>query len=128
MSAVAAEVRSSGTVPTSVVTSRQQTLERLESEITELWGHINAASCRFLELVAEFDRLKGHEAHGLVSCAQWLNWQCGIGDVAAREKVRVAREGARRTRARVAAEDRRGVSRGADLVFEGDRGGRRGGR
>jgi hypothetical protein len=26
-----------------------------------------------------------------VSTAQWLNWQCGIGKVAAREKVRVAR-------------------------------------
>ncbi|MCY3817709.1 MAG: DUF222 domain-containing protein, partial [Gammaproteobacteria bacterium] len=29
--------------------------------------------------------------HGMASCAQWLNWQCGIGAVAAREKVRTAR-------------------------------------
>ena len=42
-------------------------------------------------LVAEFDREKAYERHGLVNTAQWLNWQCGIGPVAAREKVRVAR-------------------------------------
>ena len=35
--------------------------------------------------------MKVHERHGLVNTAQWLNWQCGIGPVAAREKVRVAR-------------------------------------
>ena len=27
----------------------------------------------------------------MASCAQWLSWQCGIGEVAAREKVRTAR-------------------------------------
>jgi Domain of unknown function (DUF222)/HNH endonuclease len=68
-----------------------QAVERLEAEITELWGHINAATYRFLNLLAEFDRRKGWELHGLANCAQWLNWQCGIGDVAAREKVRAAR-------------------------------------
>ncbi len=71
--------------------SRQRSLDRLEAEITELWGHLNAATARFLALVAEFDRSKAYERHGLVGTAQWLNWQCGIGPVAAREKVRVAR-------------------------------------
>jgi hypothetical protein len=66
-------------------------LDRLESQITELWGHLNAATYRFLLLVAEFDRSEAYARHGLVSTAQWLNWQCGIGKVAAREKVRVAR-------------------------------------
>ncbi|MDH3421061.1 MAG: HNH endonuclease, partial [Gammaproteobacteria bacterium] len=66
-------------------------LESLEAEITELWGHINAAECRFLELVAEFDRREGYVWHGLASTAQWLNWQCGIGAVAARERVRTGR-------------------------------------
>ncbi|HEX6997678.1 MAG TPA: DUF222 domain-containing protein [Gammaproteobacteria bacterium] len=66
-------------------------LECLGAEITELWGHINAATHRFLELVAEFDRREGWAYEGCASCAQWLNWQCGIGAVAAREKVRVAR-------------------------------------
>ncbi len=65
--------------------------EELEEQITELWGHLNAATYRFLALVAEFDRGKAYERHGLANTAQWLNWQCGIGPVAAREKVRVAR-------------------------------------
>ena len=73
------------------VAPEQQALERLEAEITEIWGHINAATYRFLALVGEFDRRQGWALHGLASCAQWLNWQCGIGEVAAREKVRVAR-------------------------------------
>ena len=66
-------------------------MERLEAEITELWGHINAATYRFLALVAAYDRQQGWALHGLAGCAQWLSWQCGIGAVAAREKVRVAR-------------------------------------
>ena len=56
-----------------------------------MWGHINAATAHFLTLVAEFDRREGWAQHGMASCAQWLNWQCGIGAVAAREKVRTAR-------------------------------------
>ena len=66
-------------------------LDGLEAQITELWGHLNAATYRFLLLVAEFDRSEAYARHGLVSTAQWLNWQCGVGKVAAREKVRVAR-------------------------------------
>jgi hypothetical protein len=65
--------------------------DRLEAEITELWAQLNAATFRFLELVAEFDRDEGWLGHGVANCAQWLNLKCGIGPVAAREKVRVAR-------------------------------------
>jgi hypothetical protein len=71
--------------------SRERVLEKLEAEITELWGYVNAATYRFLSLVAKFDREKAFGRHGLASTAQWLNWQCGIGPEAAREKVRVAR-------------------------------------
>src|SRR5882672_783359 len=71
--------------------ARHRALDSLEAQITELWGHLSAATARFLALVAEFDRTKAYERHGLVGTAQWLNWQCGIGPVAAREKVRVAR-------------------------------------
>jgi hypothetical protein len=35
-------------------------LEQLEAEITELAGHLAAAECRWLLLVAEFDRREGH--------------------------------------------------------------------
>jgi len=72
-------------------TTNHTALDRLEAQITELWGHLNAATYRFLLLIAEFDRSEAYARHGLVSTAQWLNWQCGIGKVAAREKVRVAR-------------------------------------
>ncbi|MCP4765197.1 MAG: DUF222 domain-containing protein, partial [Gammaproteobacteria bacterium] len=53
-------------------------------------AHINAASYRLLQLVAELDDEEPWGAWGLTSCAHWLNWRCGIGMNAAREKVRVA--------------------------------------
>jgi Domain of unknown function (DUF222)/HNH endonuclease len=70
---------------------RRETLDRLEAQITELWGHLTAATYCFLALVAEFDRNTAYIRHMLPSTAHWLNWQCGIGMIAAREKVRVAR-------------------------------------
>ena len=63
----------------------------LVEEITTLAGHLNAANARFLALVAELDRRKGWAEWGVKSMAHWLNWKCGIGLGAAREKVRVAR-------------------------------------
>ena len=68
-----------------------QALDALEAQITQLWGHINAATAQFLALLTEFDRKEGWAQHGVASCAHWLSWQCGIGPVAAREKVRTAR-------------------------------------
>jgi hypothetical protein len=67
------------------------TLAALERELTTLAGHLNAANYRFLTLLAEFDRRGGHVGWGLHSCAHWLSWKCGIGLIAARDKVRVAR-------------------------------------
>jgi len=62
----------------------------LIAQITTLAGHLNAANARFLALIAELDRRRGWAEWGLKSCAHWLNWKCGIGLGAAREKVRVA--------------------------------------
>jgi hypothetical protein len=62
----------------------------LEREITDLCAQINAASYRLLQLIAELDDQEPWGAWGLNSCAHWLNWRCGIGMNAAREKVRVA--------------------------------------
>ncbi|MXZ28997.1 MAG: DUF222 domain-containing protein [Gammaproteobacteria bacterium] len=70
---------------------KEKALGALETQIMELWGNINAATAHFLTLVAEFDRREGWAPHGMASCAQWLSWQCGIGRVAATEKVRTAR-------------------------------------
>jgi uncharacterized protein DUF222/HNH endonuclease len=66
-------------------------LERLESEIAELAAHIHAATCRWLLMVAEFDRRCGWGTWGCRSCAQWLSWRCGLAPSAAREHLRVAR-------------------------------------
>ncbi len=63
----------------------------LGDQITELAGHINAATYRFLMLIAEFDRRGGWSDGATQSCAHWLNWKCGISFCAAREKVRTAR-------------------------------------
>lgn len=65
-------------------------LELLEREITELAGHIQAATCRWLVLVAEFDRREGWAEWGCRSCAQWLSHYCFVSPATAREQVRVA--------------------------------------
>jgi hypothetical protein len=66
-------------------------LELLEREITQLASHISAATCRWLGLIAEFDRRDGWAQWGCRSCAHWISWQCSVAPVAAREHVRVAR-------------------------------------
>src|SRR6202789_933767 len=69
---------------------RLATLAALEAQITELAGQLNAAENRWLLLIAEVDRLEGVSAGRLRSCAQWLDFKCGLNLGAAREKVRVA--------------------------------------
>jgi hypothetical protein len=64
--------------------------DALEREITDLCAQINAAGYRLLQLIAELDDEAPWGAWGLSSCAHWLNWRCGIGLNAAREKVRAA--------------------------------------
>src|SRR5919206_3388934 len=66
-------------------------LERLEQEIGQLAAHIHAATCRWLLLVAEFDRREGWAEWGCRSCAHWLGHQCRLAPSAAREHIRVAR-------------------------------------
>ena len=70
--------------------SPEQNRERLARQITEFSAHTHAATYRLLCLIREFDDASGWEGFGMLSCAHWLNWQCGISLGAAREKVRVA--------------------------------------
>ena len=70
---------------------QDMSLDQLENEITELAGHINAATCRWLLLVGELDRREGWLEWGCKSCAHWLSLRCGIGLTAARQQVKVAR-------------------------------------
>lgn len=66
-------------------------LDALESELTTLAGHLNAANFRFLMLLGEFQRREGYAGWGILSCAHWLSWRCGLSLVAARDRCRVAR-------------------------------------
>jgi hypothetical protein len=66
-------------------------LERLEAQICELAGHLAAATCRFLVLLADFDARRGWASWEMGSCAQWLSWKCQMSSGTAREHVRVAR-------------------------------------
>ena len=70
---------------------RYRRCDELGDTISELHAHITAATSRFLTLLAEFDENRYYETAGFPSTAHWLNWRCGIGCNAAREKVRVAR-------------------------------------
>jgi hypothetical protein len=63
-------------------------LDELADEIATLASHVYAGTCRWLELVAEFDRRGGFEGS---SVAEWLAWRCALSPRAARDHVRVAR-------------------------------------
>lgn len=65
--------------------------ERLGEQICELAGHQAAAMCRWLLLVAAFHERQGWAVDGIISCAHWLSWRCGIALGTARDHVRVAR-------------------------------------
>jgi len=78
------------TPATATATATEISLDELEAQITELAGHLNAATYRWLTLIAEFDRRHGWRDGSLHSCAHWLNFKCGLNLGAAREKVRVA--------------------------------------
>src|SRR3954471_22808646 len=67
------------------------TTQELGDEISRQAGHLTAATCRWLLLVAEFDQREGWADDGIGSCAYWLSWRCGIAPGTAREQVRVAR-------------------------------------
>src|SRR3954454_25163320 len=77
--------------PDSDLAPRTKSLDELEFEIRELAGHIAAATCRWLLLVAEFDRRSGWAVDGVVSMAHWLSWKCGVALHTSREQVRVGR-------------------------------------
>lgn len=66
------------------------TLPQLEQELLGLAGHLAAAQCRFLRLLAEFDDRAGWAGPGLRSCAHWLTWRIGMSLRTAHEHVRVA--------------------------------------
>ncbi|MDD9207726.1 DUF222 domain-containing protein [Georgenia sp. 10Sc9-8] len=65
--------------------------DALCDEIATLAGHIAAATCRFLVLLGELDARGAWAGAGVRGTGHWLSYRCGMGEVAAREHVRVAR-------------------------------------
>lgn len=65
--------------------------DELEDRIVDLAARIAAATCRWLELIAEYERRGAHEGAGFHCCATWLAWRCSIAGRSAREYLRVAR-------------------------------------
>ncbi len=64
--------------------------ERLEAEISTLAAHITAAMCRWLLLVAEYNRRRAYEQWECITMAQWLTVHIGISNSTARQHVAVA--------------------------------------
>lgn len=64
--------------------------EQLGDEITKLCSYIYAATHHLLELIREFDEQRCWAELGFQSCAHWLNFKCGFGMNAARERIRIA--------------------------------------
>ncbi len=56
--------------PVDVSVSPALPLPELEARLTELAGHLNAATHRFLVLLAEFDRREGWADGAMRSCAR----------------------------------------------------------
>jgi len=64
--------------------------DQVEAQLVEMAGHLAAGTCRFLQLLAEFDTRKGWSGPGLRSCAHWLGWRVGLNLRTARDHLRVA--------------------------------------
>ena len=71
--------------------ARRAHIQQLSDDITCLAAHLDAAMCRWLDLLREFDDWGGWAETGVKSLAHWLNWKCGMGLGTARERIRVAR-------------------------------------
>ena len=62
----------------------------LGDRIAETAALLDAGIHRLLADVRRFDDERGWAHQGMLSCAHWLSWRCGIALGAGREKVRVA--------------------------------------
>jgi len=63
---------------------------RVEEELVELAGQLSAGFCRWLLVLAEFDRREGWSGFGISSCAHWLSIRLSIGTSTARAYLGVA--------------------------------------
>ena len=61
----------------------------LATELLRTGRELAAAQCRWLTLLAEFDRRAGWAADGALSCVDWVVWRVGLARGTAKEKLRV---------------------------------------
>jgi len=64
---------------------------RLESEMAQVCGVINAASGRLVDLIAKVLATGSWQGAGIRSAEQWVAWKCGVSAGRARSLVRMAR-------------------------------------
>jgi hypothetical protein len=67
------------------------TTERLEAELCQQAAHLDAALCRWLLVLAEFDKREAFHSWECATAAHFLNWRCGVSLRTAQEQLRVAR-------------------------------------
>ena len=70
--------------------SERRSIDELDAAIGRLVRQMNAECYQMLVLVREFDDRFGWKKWGHKTCAEWLAYRSGIGQSAAREKMRTA--------------------------------------
>jgi hypothetical protein len=68
----------------------------LGSALVKLSAHLAVVECRWLQILAVFDRREGWRVDGQLSCVDWLALRCGLSRRTARGKLTVAHELRRR--------------------------------
>lgn len=63
---------------------------QVEDELVALAGQLAAGTCRWLLLLAEFDRREGWGGFGIRSCVHWLSIRLAISPSTARAQLKVA--------------------------------------
>jgi hypothetical protein len=70
---------------------REAEAERLEAEMAEMCGILNAATGRLVGLIAAVLQTESWQGWGVRSAEQWVSWKCGVSPGRARSLVRMAR-------------------------------------
>jgi len=72
------------------LTLNEVPIGRVEDELVVLAGQLSAGTCRWLLLLAEFDRREGWGGFGIRSCVHWLSIRLAISPSTARAQLAVA--------------------------------------
>ena len=70
---------------------REALAERLEAEMAEVCGVLNAATGRLVGLIAGVLETECWQGWGVRSAEQWVSWKCGVSPGRARSLVRMAK-------------------------------------